>query len=402
MENSIQRPIARFEDFEVNLETGEVWKAGRPLKVQDQPFKVLAALLERPGQIITREELRQLIWPDKGFGDFDHAINLALTKLRATLGDSADVPHLIETLPRRGYRFIATLKEQSDPPNVVAILPPGPTVVPPVAASGKVLRSPRWRLAYLGMGLLLLVVTGGYLLRHRSQVEPDKLTVVPFTTFPGFEIAPSFSPDGNEVVFSWAGYEKEFQFDLYIKQVGQEHVVQLTHHPAIFLGSAWSPDGRLIAFMRLAHPEGAGIYVISPLGGAERKVASTTPYRILEALGVSWSADGKWLAFSKVNSLAKKAGSSADHFSIHLVNVETTEERVVPDPSGDCANTWQPAFSPDGKYIASVCVFTDGVATIYVQTPDGKQARELKDVPILRRLCGYCLGRRQSVPCLLF
>src|ERR1700733_12931754 len=125
MGNSIQRPIARFEDFEVNLETGEVWKAGRPLKVQDQPFRVLAALLERPGQIVTREELRQLIWPEKSFGDFDHAINLALTKLRATLGDSADVPHLIETLPRRGYRFIAPLKVQSDPP------PSAPIVAPP-------------------------------------------------------------------------------------------------------------------------------------------------------------------------------------------------------------------------------------------------------------------------------
>ena len=116
MGNSIRRLVTRFEDFEVNLETGEVWKAGRPLKVQDQPFRILTALLERPGQIVTREELRQLIWPDKNFGDFDHAINLALAKLRATLGDSADVPHLIETLPRRGYRFIAPLKEQSDPP----------------------------------------------------------------------------------------------------------------------------------------------------------------------------------------------------------------------------------------------------------------------------------------------
>jgi DNA-binding winged helix-turn-helix (wHTH) protein len=100
MGNSTQRPLARFQDFEVNLETEEVWKAGRPLNVQDQPFKVLAALVERPGQIVTREELRQLIWPEKSFGDFDHAINLAVAKLRATLGDSADVPHLIETLPR--------------------------------------------------------------------------------------------------------------------------------------------------------------------------------------------------------------------------------------------------------------------------------------------------------------
>ncbi len=161
MGNSIQPPVARFEDFEVNLETGEVWKAGRPLKVQDQPFKVLAALLERPGQIVTREALRQLIWPEKSFGDFDHAINLALAKLRATLGDSADVPHLIETLPRRGYRFIAPLKEQTDPspPRFIAPLQkqtdPSPAKEHPAKAAGKKL----WLIVGALAFLLLSAVT---------------------------------------------------------------------------------------------------------------------------------------------------------------------------------------------------------------------------------------------------
>src|SRR4029077_20519604 len=112
MGNSSQvEPVIRFQDFQVNLETGELWKAGGRLKLQDQPFRVLATLLQRPGQVVTREELRQLIWPEESFGDFDHAINLAVTKLRATLGDSANVPHLIETLPRRGYRFIGALNK---------------------------------------------------------------------------------------------------------------------------------------------------------------------------------------------------------------------------------------------------------------------------------------------------
>jgi len=105
--------VVRFQGFELNLQTGELRKGWNRIRLQDQPFKVLAALLQRPGQLVTREELRKLIWPGESFGDFDHAINLAVAKLRGSLGDSADVPHLIETLPRRGYRFIAEVTEQN-------------------------------------------------------------------------------------------------------------------------------------------------------------------------------------------------------------------------------------------------------------------------------------------------
>ena len=382
---SVRRMYARFDCFQVDLSSSELFRSGVRVPIQEKPLQVLRLLLEAEGGVVTREQLRSALWPEDTFVDFEHGVNTAVKKLRRALEDSAELPRFVETLPKVGYRFIFQVQWVPDvsannaPPNVVAISPPRPTVVPPVAASGKVLRASRWRFLYLGLGLLLLVVIGGYLLRHRPQKQPDKLAIVPFTTFPGFEIAPSFSPDGNEIVFSWFGFEKEFQFDLYIKQVGQEHVVQLTHHPAVFLVSSWSPDGRFIAFMRQAEPEASGIYLISPLGGAERKLASITPYGSWEPLGVSWSPDGKWLAFSKATSLAKDGDSSPSHFSVHLVNVETSEERVVPDPSEDCANTWQAAFSPDGKYLASVCVLAEGVAKVYLQTPEGKQARELKD-----------------------
>ena len=103
-----QRPaILRFGTFEVDLRAGELGKPGKRIKLQDQPFRVLSALLQRPGDVVTREELRAQIWPEDTFVDFDNSLNTAINKLREALGDSADNPRFIETLPRRGYRFLA-------------------------------------------------------------------------------------------------------------------------------------------------------------------------------------------------------------------------------------------------------------------------------------------------------
>src|ERR1700722_3358351 len=99
--------VVRFGTFEVALQSGELRKAGVKIKVQHQPMKLLEILLERPGEVITREELRSRVWANESFGDFDQAVNIAIAKLRSALGDSAENPRYIETLPKRGYRFIA-------------------------------------------------------------------------------------------------------------------------------------------------------------------------------------------------------------------------------------------------------------------------------------------------------
>jgi TolB-like protein/DNA-binding winged helix-turn-helix (wHTH) protein/Flp pilus assembly protein TadD len=108
-----EHEIVRFGVYEIDLRTGELRKAGLRIKIQELPLRVLAALLEHPGEVVTREDLRQRIRRDDSFGDFDHAVNVAIGKLRTALGDSADNPHIIETLPRRGYRFIASVKTDS-------------------------------------------------------------------------------------------------------------------------------------------------------------------------------------------------------------------------------------------------------------------------------------------------
>ncbi len=101
--------------FELDLAAGELRKNGRKLRLQEQPFQILSLLLERAGDVVTREELRQKLWPADTFVDFDHGLNTAVNKLREVLGDSASTPRYIETLARRGYRFIAPLHKDVQP-----------------------------------------------------------------------------------------------------------------------------------------------------------------------------------------------------------------------------------------------------------------------------------------------
>jgi DNA-binding winged helix-turn-helix (wHTH) protein len=118
----------RFGVFELDLATGELWKRGARVALQEQPFQVLARLVERPGELVTREELRRALWPDAVFVDFDHGLNKAVAKIRRALGDLAESPRYVETLERRGYRFIAPVER------VGATPPPAPRVAgsPPV------------------------------------------------------------------------------------------------------------------------------------------------------------------------------------------------------------------------------------------------------------------------------
>lgn len=106
-----QQQAARYKFglYEADLSSGELFREGRKLRMQEQPFQVLVALLERPGEVVTREDLRQRLWPSDTFVDFDHSLNTAVNKIREALGDSASSPRFVETLARRGYRFIASV-----------------------------------------------------------------------------------------------------------------------------------------------------------------------------------------------------------------------------------------------------------------------------------------------------
>src|SRR6266478_1285869 len=298
--------VLRFGVFEVDLRTGELRRQGLRLKLPSQSFQVLKLLLEHPGDLVSREELREKLWPADTFVDFDHGLNAAVNRLREALGDSADSPRFVETLPRRGYRFIVPVEwnsANSETPissaAAASCSEPSRGVQDiserlPVTAPRPRLRITRFALAFTGV----ILVTGVLLYLLRPHTQSDTLTVIPFTTYPGFEAAPSFSPDGNQIAFAWS--KEGLNFDLYVKQIGQERAVRLTYRPATYLVPAWSPDGRFIAFARRGKNDNdTGLYLMPALGGSERKLADATagvyyPYYLL-----SWSPDGKRLAFSK-------------------------------------------------------------------------------------------------------
>src|SRR5436190_2299775 len=115
--------IIRFSTFELDVRAGELRKQGARIKLQEQPLRILEMLLAHPGQLVTREELRSKLWPSNSFVDFDHGLNKAINKLREALGDSAESPRFVETVPKRGYRIVSPLAKSSGRIESLAVLP---------------------------------------------------------------------------------------------------------------------------------------------------------------------------------------------------------------------------------------------------------------------------------------
>src|SRR5882757_6063133 len=171
------RSVLRFGVFEVHVRSGELRKQGMRIKLQDQPFHVLAVLLQHPGEVVTREELRSQNWPADTFVDFDNSLNTAINKLREALGDSADSPRFIETLPRRGYRFIAPVTGGD-----------GPTRGTAAGVSSATPTRRRKIVVTVGVVVLAVGITGGLLWRARQAgrlTEKDTIVLGDFANSTG-------------------------------------------------------------------------------------------------------------------------------------------------------------------------------------------------------------------------
>jgi Tol biopolymer transport system component len=186
-------------------------------------------------------------------------------------------------------------------------------------------------------------------IRSFRQAEPtEKKAPVshPFTSLPGEEIAPAFSPEGSRIAFGWNGDPASGGkgFDLFVKAIGSETMLRLTQRPSELLTPAWSPDGTQIAFHRMAGAD-TGIYVVPALGGPERKLRSTW-IPTLAYLPISWSPDGKWIGFTDF----ERPGIA----TISLLSTETWESKRLPNPP-QCLMALSPQFTHSGESLTYVC-----------------------------------------------
>jgi Tol biopolymer transport system component/DNA-binding winged helix-turn-helix (wHTH) protein len=323
VEKAIQSvQVIRFATFEVDLRAGEVRKGGVKLKLSGQPFQVLAILLEHPAEVVTRDQLQKRLWPDT-FVDVDHNLNTAINKIREALGDSAENPRFVETLPRRGYRFIAPVDGDEAEP---AAIPTTDTAVPDwVRILG---------VAFL-FGALVLLVVAGWLTYKRSVPPSSTQRVLTRITFDdGLQIGATWSPDGRFIAYS---SDREGKFDIWVQQVSGGDPVKITKGPANNWQPDWSPDGKYIAY-RSEDGEG-GLYIVPALGGAglERRIASFGNYP-------RWSPDSSQILFQ-----TRGFGLGCE---LYIVGLDGNQPRPIRTDLTEGMWTISAAWHPDGRRIS--------------------------------------------------
>ena len=323
--------------FEVDLRCGEVRRNGDRIKLQERPFQILAALLERPGEVVTRQEMQQKLWPTDTFVDFEHSINTAVKKLREALGDDAENPRFIATLPRRGYRLIAPVEivEESGSSREATISPVLPQQGNP---QGTNLQKPRPVAAMAG-ALVTLIATVSLALFFpfpwRRTNTPSRNAWVQITNFADSATSPALSPDGRMIAFIRGPETFVTPGQIYVKILPDGQPVQLTHDDLPKMAPAFSPDGSRIAYTTTDANSGWNTWVVPVLGGEPQKL-------LPNAAALTW-ADRQHVVFSEI-----KTG--------HLMGVATASEsrageRDVYLPANRDGMAHRSWVSPDGKWI---------------------------------------------------
>jgi DNA-binding winged helix-turn-helix (wHTH) protein/Tol biopolymer transport system component len=275
----------RFGDFEFDTVAERLFRQKRPVKIQPQPLRVLAVLLESAGDIVSREHLHARIWDESTFVEFDQGLNYCIRQIRLALGDEASKPVYVETLPKQGYRFVAPVTVVTDS----AVVSAAPSPEPPLASPAPPAQHRSlWRVVCVAFAALAVAGVALYSFLHSN---PAVVKYTQLTDFTDSALAPALSPDGHMVAFIRGGSSFLTADQIYVKVLPNGEARRLTNDPRQKYHLAFTPDDTQIAYTVLQNQAWA-TYTVSVLGGDSHLFLGN-------AAGLTW-LDQHRLLFSRI------------------------------------------------------------------------------------------------------
>lgn len=377
-----------FAEFSFDLREKILLRGAEKISIPPKTCDLLAVLLAHSGRLMTKDELFEKVWADAFVEDANLSHHIAA--LRKALGEDKSGRKFIETVTRRGYRFVAPVREVFEDESIeVSIKERSRTrtiieeietetaenAFPQIAATNGFRLN--WKIAAPVLAafviLPILVVwaySRGFFASEKMPTAPPRLVTV--TAFSGEELEPAISPDGKFVAFCGTNTstsvprpnepQVKAHFNIYLKQADGESILQLTDKPGRAITPAWSPDGRYLAYAQKpqdGNVENNFLYIIPAFGGAERKI-----YEAPDLVGVAWSPDSKTLSF------AARKDANTPH-NIYTISIETGEVRQL--TFSDADDNTSTNFSPDGKHISFRRKKNKSEEIFIVSTADGAE-----------------------------
>ncbi len=335
------RSSLRIADWEVLPDRHLVRRDGQDYALEPRLMEVLLHLASRSGQVVSRAELLDVVWGETVVQE--EALTQAVSQLRRILGDSSKQPAIIETVPKRGYRLVATVAPlSSDTPA----------------------NQPRRRWPWLVGVAVIMGLVVAFVLSRPDPAPTPLLETFPLTSLPGDEGHPAVSPDGSLVVFAHRS-EDSSEFKLHLKRIGSEDLIALTDEPGQEFSPCWSPDAERIAFER-RNQNGRRVCVVSAIGGPVQELG---PVHWLMG-GLDWSPDGRTIVYSCKDK---------QEAPMRLMRLQVASGRAdtLTAPENLSRGDTYPRFSPDGSTLALVRSDRGISRKVYLVPADGGEAESL-------------------------
>ena len=337
---------------------------GHVTQVEPKVMQVLMLMASRPGAVVSRETFLDTVWAGT-LGD-DYLLNRAVSELRKILNDDAQSPRYIETIRKSGYRLVAPIAPARVAAAVATPAPPATEPSPPASMPPAPARDRRALYGLVAAGIALAGIAAVLLLRPwQGDGVARGYEVLPLTSSVGREVEPALSPDGSRVAFIGDGANGAF--DLYVKTVGNEDVLNLTNSPEAERFPLWSADGRSLLFARKGD-DGVAIMRVSALGGGLTRMFADTDAAGIR--GMSLSPDGTRLAY------AARESSTAP-YRIVLAALDGGNQRIVTNPPSGKLGDIDPRFAPDGRSIVFARAVNEVTKDLYRTALDDSDATRL-------------------------